>query len=503
MHIRKRTKVKDFSHCKYTVIVSDLHLCEEEPLNSKFPLWKKYKTKEFFFDKQFHEFLRMVDQKAEGQTVELILNGDIFDFDSVMGLPESPTYRISWLEKKRGLNPGALKSLYKIERILDHHPDWIRAIQWFVRKKHRVIFIIGNHDLELHYPEVKKAICSRLELTDDLQSCVRFNEWFYISNGDTLIEHGNQYDPYCVIPDPIHPFIRRFNKIEIKIPFGNLATKYMINGMGFFNPHYDKNFVMTAVEYLRFFFQYLIKAQPLVLWTWFWGSITTLWMAFMNRLAFPIRDPLSLEDRVEYIALKSNATPRMVRELLHLFVAPAASRPILLLRELWLDRAFLILLFLAATFQVFLLIRSVYTISLFWFFIPALFFLPFFIFYSKSVGSNIGAYKEPQEGILNIQGSIAQVNRIVYGHTHEVRHEMIGSIEYLNSGTWSPAFEDVECRRPIDQQTYVWIQPGKEGQRIAALFKFKNGKEEEVFPIVPHRPPKKIQKLGVVEKISS
>ena len=481
-------EVKDFKEADYTVVVSDLHLCEEEPLNVRFPLWKKYKTRQFFFDDQFNDFLHMIHEKSCGQPIELVLNGDIFDFDSVTGLPEAPAYRVSWLERRRGLNPQEAKSLYKIERILDHHPQWVSVLKWFVTKGHKVVFIIGNHDLELHYSEVQKAIISRLELTEDLQGCVRFNEWFYISNGDTLIEHGNQYDPYCVIPDPIHPLVQRFNKVEIRIPFGNLATRYMINGMGFFNPHADTNFIMTAKEYIRIFFRYIVAAQPFLMWTWFWSSIVTLWVSFVNRLASPMRDPLSIEDRVEAIAQKSNATPRMVRELLQLFVPPAASRPLLILRELWLDRAFLILLFFAVSFQVFLFIKSVYDISLFWTFIPLILFLPFFIFYSQSVSSHIAKYKEPNERILSMQSSITKVSRIIYGHTHQARHEMIGPIEHLNCGTWSPAFEDVECEQPIHQKTYVWIQPGRElNQRVAQLLQFEEEGEQEVFPLVGHR----------------
>ena len=98
-----------------------------------------------------------------------------------------------------------------------------------------MIFVIGNHDLELHWPKVQQAILDRLDLPDEYQFAVRFNEWFYINNQDTLVEHGNQYDPYCLAEDPIHPFIKRHNRIEIRIPFGNWATRFMINNMGF-NP---------------------------------------------------------------------------------------------------------------------------------------------------------------------------------------------------------------------------------------------------------------------------
>src|SRR6476659_5663592 len=97
--------MKDFGKARFTAIISDLHLCEAEPIHPRFPLWKKYKTREFFFDKTFADFLRHIVNMAGGSEVELVLNGDIFDFDSVMTLPDEPPFRVSWLEERRGLNP--------------------------------------------------------------------------------------------------------------------------------------------------------------------------------------------------------------------------------------------------------------------------------------------------------------------------------------------------------------------------------------------------------------
>ena len=107
-----------FKYSQYTAIISDLHLTEEEPLNEKYPLWKKYKTKQFFFDDALSDFLLHIEERAGGESVELILNGDIFDFDSVLSIPAEPTFRVSWLERKRGLEPKADKSKYKIKKIL-------------------------------------------------------------------------------------------------------------------------------------------------------------------------------------------------------------------------------------------------------------------------------------------------------------------------------------------------------------------------------------------------
>lgn len=463
---------------KFTAIISDLHLSEAEPLHPKFPLWKKYKTSEFFFDDVFADFLLHIEKKSKGKPIELILNGDVFDFDSVTETPTAPSFKMSWLERRRGLNPLEYKSQFKISVILRDHKKFFVALSEFIQRGHEVVFIIGNHDLELHYENVQKTIVNFLELKDEYKNQIRFCEWFYISNADTLVEHGNQYDPYCLCEDPIHPFIMGYNYYSIRLPFGNLASRYIMNGLGFFNPHVDSNYIMSLKQYVNFFLKYMARAQPLLILTWFGGAVVTLYYSFKDRLRMPFKDPLKVEDRVNEIAKKSNSDPRMVRELRELFVEPAASDPFLILRELWLDRAFLIMIAFYVIFLGMILIKQAFDVSFFWAFIPLFFLLPFFLFYSQSIISHVETFKEPDEKILNISSSIAKVQRVVYGHTHIPRHQIIGSVEHLNSGCWSPAFLDVECTKPIDQKNFVWISPGPEGIRAAELLSFKKDKNK-------------------------
>lgn len=472
--------MKDFSRAQFTAVISDLHLCEAEPVNLKFPLWKKYKTREFFFDDVFGEYLRHIVNMANGKEVELVLNGDIFDFDSILSLPEEAPFRIDWLERKRGLNPEEEKSVFKLDCILNDHAEWLKALSWFLKGGHRVVFVIGNHDLELYWPNAQARLLERLDLPMNLRENLRFCEWFYISNGDTFIEHGNQQDPYCRCMDPIAPFVLQYNKMEIRLPFGNVACRYMINGMGFFNPHVDTNYVMSLAQYLKFFVRYMARAQPLIIWTWFWGAFLTLIKSIADSLLPSLRDPLRTEDRVDEVAKKANASPRMVRELRELFAHPATHRPMVVARELWLDRAFLILLTLLALLEVFLFIKRVYELSFFWMFIPILLLMPFFLFYSRTIKSNVTQYKEPQDDILAMTGTITKTGRVIYGHTHIIRHEVIGAIEHLNPGSWSPAFLDVECTKPIGQKTFVWIQPGPQGVREARIFHFDGFSEANV-----------------------
>jgi UDP-2,3-diacylglucosamine pyrophosphatase LpxH len=471
----------DFTKATHTAIISDLHLCEEEPVHPKFPLWKKYKTRQFFFDKEFSQFLKLIEERAQGHKVELVLNGDIFDFDSVMSLPKSPTFFLSWVERRRGMGAVEEKSLFKIEKILSDHAEWVQALKAFLLAGHKVVFVTGNHDLELHFPAVQEAIRRALDLPREISEQVRFCEWFYISNGDTLIEHGNQYDPYCMAEDPINPFFIRHNRIEVRVPFGNLATRYLINGMGFFNPHLDTMYIMTPKQYVIFFWRYMLRSQPLLMISWLWGSTAALIQALTDYLRPSIIDPLSIEDQIQKIADKSNATPRMVRELKELFVTPAASNPLVLMRELWLDRAFILFITFLFLYFVFLQVDRYINISFYWMFVPLTLFIPFFLFYSRSITSDVREFKEPKERILSLSALITGVSRICYGHTHIVRHEIIGAVEHLNSGTWSPAFLDVECERPLGQKTFIWIEPGETGQRDAKIYYLQNGKFYEVF----------------------
>src|SRR5690606_13806811 len=153
--------------------------------------------------------------------IELVLNGDIFDFDSVMAMPEKPSFTVRWLEKRRGLNSEEQKSSFKMNVILEDHRVWVEAIREFILKGKRVIFVIGNHDVELHWPAVRQAFFNNLDLPTPFEDHVRFCEWFYISNGDTHIEHGNQYDSYSLCSNPINPLIKKGSKSYIRIPFGN------------------------------------------------------------------------------------------------------------------------------------------------------------------------------------------------------------------------------------------------------------------------------------------
>jgi len=473
--------ISDFAQAQHTIVVSDIHLADAEPPHPKNPLWKRFKRPKHFIDRPFRAFLEHIATQVSGQA-ELVLNGDIFDFDSVMALPEDIEANVSWIERKRGLAAEEIKSRFKMKVILDDHPVWIEAVRAWVLHGNRLIFVIGNHDMELHWPSVQADVLKRLDLPQDKQGLVRFCEWFYLSNKDTLIEHGNQYDSYCLCSNPINPLIRKGHRTFVRLPFGNLAGKFMTNGMGLLNPHATSSFIKETIwEYAVFYYRYVMRTQPLLIWTWFWSAGVTLVYSIGEGLLPALSDPLTIDQRVDDIAARANSSSKTVWSLKELHVHPAIFNPLKILRELWLDRAILLVLIIWGSFQVFSFFSLVITVSLWWFVVPLVILVPIFLTYARSVQSEVEKAQAAAFEMAPIAAKITGVQRIVHGHTHFEKHTAIGPLDYLNTGNWSAAFADAECTQPVGRKCFAWIKPGTEGgTRFSELYEWKGEVAERI-----------------------
>lgn len=468
----------------HTVVVSDIHLSDAEPPHPSNPLWKRYKRPKFFVDSSFRNFLHYLE-KTIAEPIELVLNGDIFDFDSVMAIPKDPGFKLSWLERARGLATEEKKSAFKISVILEDHPIWVEALQEFLGHGHHLIFVMGNHDVELHWPTVRERILAALDPEQKNRTRIRFCEWFYISNEDTLIEHGNQYDSYNLCSNPINPLIRKGNRIFVRTPFGNLAGKFMLNGMGLMNPHAESSFIKnSAFEYFVFYLKYVFKVQPLLLLTWFWSAMATLIYSLSEGFLPAMTDPLTIHSRVEGIAGRANAHPSLVWSLRELHSHPAIFNPLKILRELWLDRAIMLALIVFVSLQFFGFLNLFATLSVWWFIVPVAGLLPMFIFYARTVKPEVAETQRQALTAAPLAARLAGVSRTIQGHTHIEGHCWLDGIEYLNTGTWSPAFHDVECTQPFGRKCFAWIRPGGPTgrSRIADLLEWDGEKALLVPP---------------------
>lgn len=201
------------------LVLSDLHLgvgriLESGGLNS---------FEEFYFDEKFSELLHYyTNAKYAEHEVELILNGDIFNFLQV-------DYHGHYLTVIT--EPISVDIL---TRIAAGHPLFFKALRDFANKPgNSITYIVGNHDQPMLWPGTRQF------LNDALGTTVRFKNLVYFFDG-VHIEHGhmheaaNRFDPRKFflkknLPEPI-----------LNLPFGSHFFVEYVLKVKQHHPHVDK-----------------------------------------------------------------------------------------------------------------------------------------------------------------------------------------------------------------------------------------------------------------------
>ena len=160
-------------------------------------------------------------QNFADDSVELIFNGDTFDFlNTPPSLINHSAADVSSAHEKWSAIAAA-------------HEPWFQALRAFTSIPGRKItFLIGNHDLELWYPSIRARIRSAIHAAPGLvQFCLTQS---YQPRTDLVIEHGCQQDIFNHIPiiwepttEPSGPDHLEHNDMrtapvgDIKLPWGS------------------------------------------------------------------------------------------------------------------------------------------------------------------------------------------------------------------------------------------------------------------------------------------
>ena len=263
------------------LIVSDLHLSEGRPLDTK----KFSKNEDFFFDEDFARFLAYYQDQTRwpGKKWHLIINGDFLDFLQVTSEKDRPPYPNCDPERhKYGLACGEQESVYKLDRIVDGHWQFFEALAKFAGSGNLITITKGNHDVEFHYVAVREELVKQLRkvLKDKLTqtadpnraqqvemingNSIRFADWFYYEEGLLWIEHGNQYDKensfkYWLSPLlPAIPGWPQGRQNEIDLPWGSLFVRYLFNKIEKIEPFADN--IKPQTEFVR----WLLRKHPIM-----------------------------------------------------------------------------------------------------------------------------------------------------------------------------------------------------------------------------------------------
>lgn len=209
-------------------VISDLHLGGRPDRNDEsghlvtgFQICNSYKELVSFID-----WLGNLERPAD-EEFELVLNGDIVDFlaedDYVNSLPAQ-----LWTADEAQV----ISKLNRIvERTREHRERGVfDALRDFHSSGNRLTLLIGNHDVELSLPAVRRHLLSLLGNDNGLLKFVYDGEAYTI--GKVLIEHGNRYDGWNVID---HSALRQERSMRSrKLPVGEVdrEERYFIPPAG-------------------------------------------------------------------------------------------------------------------------------------------------------------------------------------------------------------------------------------------------------------------------------
>ena len=131
----------------------------------------------------------LTSRPAERPKTELIINGDFVDF-----LAEGDGSPPVWTPfVSNGQDAAA-----KLQTIIARDRSFFTALGRFLEHGHRLVVLLGNHDIELVLPAVRRALTDALHITGRHDFHFIYNGEAYVV-GDALIEHGNQYDPWNTV----------------------------------------------------------------------------------------------------------------------------------------------------------------------------------------------------------------------------------------------------------------------------------------------------------------
>jgi UDP-2,3-diacylglucosamine pyrophosphatase LpxH len=442
------------------LVVSDLHLTdiEEHPDG-----WRAYKSAAFHFDEELARLVqRFIQSAASGDQLALVLNGDIFDFDLVTALPASPPWPIRQRERKAGLDPTPAKSVWKLERILDDHPRFLDTLVEVLERGHRIVYVLGNHDRELHFPETQQALVRRLEERARKHGrsispgAFTIEPWFYYVPNEIYVEHGQQYDYYTSYRYLLWPQVERDGEPCLALPMGNLTNRYLMNRMGFFNPH-SSDFILNAFRYLGHWLRHYAFTRRSLVLTWFVGSLQVVRRLLRLRRRLGQAPPENAAG-LERVARRFDLPTEAVHSLGHLQRLPITHRLYRVIREFWIDRLMIAALMAAGTVTLALVpiplwVKLMVPLSAF----PLL----YFVYEWLARGENIFSHEKVIPENARAISRLLPVRLVTFGHTHTPRLiPLADGITFVDTGCWAPATESADPTK---------LRPGLRNYLIASF----------------------------------
>jgi UDP-2,3-diacylglucosamine pyrophosphatase LpxH len=424
------------------LVLSDIHLCDMEDHADG---WKAHKSRRFQFDEELESLVTAFEARAApGDALTLVLNGDILDFDLVTAVPENPPWPVRRSERRYGLDATGPKSAWKLRYILGHHPRFAAILARFLAAGHQIVYLLGNHDRELHFPEVRQAFVEEVEraaralgLVGVRADAIRFEPWFFYVPGEIYVEHGQQYDYYSSFRNLLEPVVPTRRGPVLDLPMGNLTNRIFLSRMGYFNPH-GSNYILNFFRYIHHWLKYYAFTRHSLVFPWLWGSVVVMLTLLWRRKRI-LQVPRGYEDRLRQAAKRAGVPLETVQAINRLQRLPIIHKFYRIVREFWIDRVFIAILMTGGTIAlalgpVPLWVKLMVPLTAF----PLLYSLYEWLAQGESVFTAEHEIPKYARQIAELTG----VKVVTFGHTHRPRLiPLARDTTFVDTGSWAPVLE--------------------------------------------------------------
>jgi UDP-2,3-diacylglucosamine pyrophosphatase LpxH len=407
--------------------------------------------------------------RADGRGWRLVINGDMIDLVGMTLMPADAGFVTGFHpdDHHYGLGARAHAAALKVERVVRHHASVFRALGRFVAAGNSLAIVVGNHDVELHWPEVQRVLLDGIAQAameaggapEHFADAVTVHGWFFLEEGLAWIEHGHQYDPYCSFEEVLEPAT---DTEEADPNIGALLLRYLGPHMADdINGAYD----YTFFGYLRFW-----AAQGRTRLLGIGGAYLDVVRRMVQHWRARVPERIAARRararwRLREISKRLRLDEQRLLHLAALAMPPVSVDLLRIVRALMVDR--LVLMLLAP-----LLIGLLLVLPWPWMPLAGLAAVPVAWFARHAVIAREPV--DPSQAMRKIARrirAIARVPIVVMGHSHAAWAEGEGDGEgagaYFNTGTWV-------AHDPEQSFTHLRIERTERGVR-ALLCQWRDG----------------------------
>lgn len=410
------------------------------------------------------EFPRFADHYLEIARVrdvgwQLVINGDFIDFWNVV------------LDEREGETSEDL-AVRRLHAVLDAHPAVEDSLARFLEAGHGIAFVTGNHDAELLYAGVRRAMVERIEgamageegdasitrtgtVRLDMMRAgkIRFVRWFLREPGGAWIEHGHKFDPSCATPAALSP--TRGGALVQTV--AEVATRSFANVMPEID--YDAPDKFSTADYARWAlargWRFVIRV--ILLYLAMVGRILALWVG-PGRV--DAQGQADHDQQLSRIAANAGLQMSALAALENMAPPPAATTVGGLLKLSALDHLLMLLTPVAIALA-----------------LSAAGWVPLWLGLSLAAIVGVGGVWFQRRGrkrrdvardMLNVAagvGNATGVPLVLMGHSHHGQLERRGEVVYANSGSWLDGSHlyverDPETQRLVRVELRQWRNGG-------------------------------------------